>query len=112
MTKASMPTLRQDFGVGVVSGVLNTVGGRAGSGLWSATVEAYDPVANSWTTKAPPSGRYAVGFGVVHGVLYAVGGYPWGAGFLPRPRQRARGVSPVGQQRHQESGADDGSPRS
>ena len=59
---------------GVVNDVFYAVGGIDG-GLHS-TVEAYDPVSNTWTNAAPmPTARYALGVGVLNGVLYAVGGY-------------------------------------
>jgi hypothetical protein len=35
------------------------------------TVEAYDPLTNTWTPKAPmPTARYNFGAGVVNGILY------------------------------------------
>jgi N-acetylneuraminic acid mutarotase len=53
--------------------MLYAVGG-AGNGFFS-TVDAYDPVANSWTAKAPLSApRAYLAAGVVNGSLYAVGG--------------------------------------
>ena len=76
--QAPMPTSRTSFGVGAVNGMLYAVGGALpGAGPHSAvaTVEAYDPNTNGWTTKAPmPTGRPGVQVGVVNGVLYAVGG--------------------------------------
>jgi N-acetylneuraminic acid mutarotase len=77
-----MLTVRQGFGVGVVDGILYTVGGSTGDdGSVPPTtsivdiVEAYDPVANTWTTRAPmPTGRRFLGIGVLNGVLYAIGG--------------------------------------
>jgi N-acetylneuraminic acid mutarotase len=78
-TRAPMPTARSGLAVGVVNGVLYAVGGHSdawGSAGDLATVEAYDPVTNSWTTKAPmPTARSGLAVGVVNGVLYAVGGY-------------------------------------
>src|SRR6266550_1239866 len=77
-TKASMPTARDRLAVGVVNGILYAVGGRVGSGLASvpvATVEAYDPVTNSWTTKASmPTARFDLAVVVANGTLYALGG--------------------------------------
>src|SRR5439155_1293314 len=85
-TKASMPTRRGGLGVGVVNGVLYAVGGEdglyhcpfggaPGPGPFLGVVEAYDPVANTWTTKASmPTPRARFGVGVTNGVLYAVGG--------------------------------------
>jgi N-acetylneuraminic acid mutarotase len=69
-TKAAMPTPRLGFGVGVVDGILYTVGGDA-----AGTVEAYDPVTNTWTTRQPMlTARSGLDVGVVNGILYAVGG--------------------------------------
>lgn len=87
VTKAPMPTARHQPGVGIVNGILYAVGGLSGNPFEGtgtlSTFEAYDPVTNTWTTKAPlptPTGGLAVG--VVGGVLYAIGGYnstgsPW-----------------------------------
>ena len=62
--------------------MLYAVGGYGGYyGPPLNVVEAYNPVANAWATKAPmptPRGYFAVG--VVNGVFYAVGGYAGGAG--------------------------------
>ena len=78
-TKAQMPTPRYDLAVGVVNGILYAVGGAIQPDPWTnrlATVEAYDPTTNAWTTKAPmPTPRWGLGVGVVNGILYAVGGY-------------------------------------
>jgi N-acetylneuraminic acid mutarotase len=69
-TKTPMPTVRLGFAVGVVNGILYTVGGDA-----AGTVEAYDPVTNAWTTRQPMlTPRSQLGVGVVNGILYAVGG--------------------------------------
>ena len=47
------------------------------SDTYYGTVEAYDPAANSWTTKAPmPTPRYGMTVSVVNGLIYAIGG--WG----------------------------------
>ena len=41
------------------------------------TVEAYDPGADTWTSKAPmPTARAALTTCVVDGIIYAIGGYP------------------------------------
>ena len=40
-----------------------------------ATVEAYDPATDTWTSQAPlPTARKDFAAGVVDGILYAVGG--------------------------------------
>jgi N-acetylneuraminic acid mutarotase len=60
--------------VGVVNGVLYAVGGLDGSLAQGGPVEAYDPVTNTWTTKARmPVARGFLGVGVMNSTLYAVG---------------------------------------
>ncbi len=77
-TKAPMPTPRYALGVGFVHGILYAVGGVQPGPVTPAlgtTVEAYDPKANSWMTKAPlPVGRTNLQVAVVHEVLYVFGG--------------------------------------
>jgi N-acetylneuraminic acid mutarotase len=81
VAKAPIPTPRLGIAVGVVNGVLYALGGsrfNEGQGSWEtlATVEAYDPSTNSWTTRAPmPIPRVEFGVGVVDGILYVLGGY-------------------------------------
>src|SRR2546421_517297 len=74
-TKASMPTPRGGFAVGVVKGILYAVGG-GGHGGPLGTVEAYSPSTNTWTIKASmPTPRWSFAVGVVNGILFAVGGF-------------------------------------
>ena len=77
-TKASMPTARHRLAVGVVNGILYAVGGFGNLGsppALLATVEAYDPATNSWTTRASmPTARNDLAVGVANGILYAIGG--------------------------------------
>lgn len=48
-----------------------------GKNFYYGTVEAYDPVANTWTAKAPmPTPRWGSTVSVVNGLIYAIGG--WG----------------------------------
>lgn len=48
-----------------------------GVNIYYGTVEAYDPVANTWTTKATmPTPRWGSTVSVVNGLIYAIGG--WG----------------------------------
>jgi len=77
-TKTSMPTPRTGLAVGVVNGILYAVGGdvETNTGVLDLpTVEAYDPVTDKWTPKAPmPTPRSGLAVGVVSGILYAIGG--------------------------------------
>ena len=77
-SKVAMPTPRSGLAVGVVNDVLYAVGGF-GQGVGGFTVfgavEAFDPSANRWTTKASlPTPRAGLAVGVVGSILYAVGG--------------------------------------
>jgi N-acetylneuraminic acid mutarotase len=79
-TKAAMPTARSYPAAGVVDGILYAVGGSNPFGsppLGSLpTLEVYDPVSNTWSTKAPmPTPRWYLAAGAVNEILYAVGGY-------------------------------------
>ena len=94
-TKPVMPTARVFLSTGVVSGVLYAVGGSTGLAGTSptvfATVEAYDPSSNSWTTKTPmPTARYGAAIGVVNDIIYVVGG--WNNG----PLATVEAYDPVG----------------
>jgi N-acetylneuraminic acid mutarotase len=99
--RAPMPTARENLGIGVINGVIYAVGGNARGGRRATanatrmslvggptvafnileesepleTVEAYDPVSDKWTVKAPmltPRSQFAAG--VINGKLYVVGG--------------------------------------
>lgn len=59
---------------GVDNGILYAVGGWYNAQVLT-TVEGYDPVSNTWSTKAPmPTPRGQLGVAAVDGILYAVGG--------------------------------------
>lgn len=77
-TKAPMLTPRDYLAVGILNGVLYAVGGYVhpgGAQMQSDSVEAYDPVSNTWTSKASMTiPRSMLGVAVVNGILYAVGG--------------------------------------
>ena len=75
-TKASMPTARIDFSVGVVNGVVYAVGGTKDGLTLLNTVQAYNPATNTWVTKAPLPARrvYLNGTGTINGILYVAGG--------------------------------------
>jgi len=75
-----MPTARQGLAVSAVNGMLYAIGGVVPQSFF-ATNEAFDPVANSWTTKAPmPTARFLAGTNgaVVAGIVYVIGGNPPG----------------------------------
>ena len=83
--KASMSSPRSGAAVAEVNGILYAVGGGdynpGGSGNL-ATVEAYDPVTNTWSPRASMStARSELAAGVVNGKLYAVGGAGVGGSF-------------------------------
>jgi N-acetylneuraminic acid mutarotase len=77
-TKAPMPTARAYLGVQVVNGIIYAIGGNGG--VWPspaplATVEAYDPVTNSWSPRASmPTAREGFGLGELGGRIVAFGG--------------------------------------
>jgi N-acetylneuraminic acid mutarotase len=79
-TRAPMPTARAYATAGVAGGILYVVGG-SGSGESGirpplATVEAYNPTTNTWSTKAPmPTARYGPTAGLANGILYVAGGF-------------------------------------
>lgn len=77
-TKASALSSRAAASGGVIDGKLYVAGGCIGSDCRIGvvnTLEAYDPVANTWTTLAPmPTRRYNAAAGVVNGRLYLAGG--------------------------------------
>ena len=63
-----------------MNGLIFAVGGSQ-NGVRS-TVEAYDPVRNTWTTRAPLlTPRVLLSVDVLDGILYAVGGSSAGAPF-------------------------------
>lgn len=80
-TKAPMPTHRLGAAAGVVNGNLYIIGGYTQnqnanpSIIVRNTVEAYDPLTNTWTTKAPmANARFGLGVAVINDIIYAVGG--------------------------------------
>ena len=71
-----MPTPRHMVGIAVVGNILYAIGGHGpDSGKFVTTVEAYDPVTNTWSTKAAmPTPRAHFGAAEVGGTIYAIGG--------------------------------------
>jgi hypothetical protein len=80
--RASMPTARVYLGAAALGNLVYAVGGIPGVATDLATVEAYDPATNSWSTKRPMStprgGPAVVGVGSgapgCGGYLFALGG--------------------------------------
>jgi N-acetylneuraminic acid mutarotase len=77
---ASMPTARAQLGVAVANGKVYAIGGSAndpvsgGPALLNVT-EEYDPVTDTWTTKAPmPTARHSFGITVYENKIYCIGG--------------------------------------
>jgi N-acetylneuraminic acid mutarotase len=71
-----MPTGRWTHSTCVVDGIIYAIGGglRYGQGALG-TVEAYDPITNTWTTKSEmPTARQAPAASVVNGKIYVIGG--------------------------------------
>lgn len=79
-TKRPLPVGQANGTDAVVNGNLHVIGGIdpsffTGGPLFVGTVQAYDRVTDTWSTKAPmPTVRHNPAAGVVNGVLYVVGG--------------------------------------
>jgi N-acetylneuraminic acid mutarotase len=72
-TLSAMPTPRHDFGLVECNNLLYAVGGYNADGV--ATVEAYDPSSDKWTTKAPMlTARAYLVVASVSNKIYAIGG--------------------------------------
>lgn len=78
-TRAPMPTAREHLAAAVLDGKIYVVGGRFvedGALTNLATVEAYDPVADTWDTSIAPIPQSSGGLAAasLNGRLYAFGG--------------------------------------
>lgn len=76
--KTNMPTGRDGLGIGVVDGLVYCIGGWTNGLPATATgvVEAYDPVADSWSTMNPmPTPRGFLAVCVLDNKIYALGGW-------------------------------------
>lgn len=73
-----VPTQRNHLAVAAIGGKIHVAGGRFGGGVGSemtAIHEVYDPVTNTWSTRAPLLAPRAGVAGVAaNGCLYAIGG--------------------------------------
>lgn len=78
MQKANIPTGRVALSTSVVNGKIYAIGGAIGNMIGPSgcsTVEEYDPISDTWTTKAlMPTPRAALSTSVVDGKIYAIGG--------------------------------------
>ncbi len=80
--KAPMPTARSDFGLAVVNRIIYAIGGSVtkvigneGSSVSTNANEAYDPVTNTWTEKAPmPAAIRSFGIAVYENKIYCISG--------------------------------------
>ena len=72
-TKAPMPTARSSLAVDQINGIVYAAGGFTGSKFAVATVEAYDPGTNSWTSKAAMLTAVAGAGATLNGKLYVAG---------------------------------------
>jgi N-acetylneuraminic acid mutarotase len=78
--KADMPTARWVLSTSAVNGIIYAIGGAFDSGAPDnehslSTVEAYDPMTDTWTKKADmPTARSDLSTCVVNGIIYAIGG--------------------------------------
>jgi len=80
-TKKPMPTPRSGFGIAVYENKIYVIGGGPG-GDWTVGFEevtrmneVYDPLTDTWETKAPmPTAREFIDANVVDGKIYVIGG--------------------------------------
>ncbi|MDR9852874.1 kelch repeat-containing protein [Paenibacillus sp. VCA1] len=80
-TKSSMPTKRGATSAAVVNGKIYVIGGYTGNlqsisgGDYSAAVEEYDPITDTWTSKKPmKTPRTWVSSASYNGKIYTMGG--------------------------------------
>jgi hypothetical protein len=70
-----MPTARNGCAAAAVNGIIYVAGGYSSSGI-TATVEAYNPATDSWSTVTPlPFPLYCPSATAVNDTLYVMGGY-------------------------------------
>jgi len=82
-SRAYIPTARSSLSTSVVDGKIYAIGGVkwnnvTSEGTYYTTVEEYDPVTDTWTTKSDIStARYSLSSSAVNGKIYAIGGTTW-----------------------------------
>jgi N-acetylneuraminic acid mutarotase len=76
--KKPIPTYRGDFALATHQNKIYCIGGRTNSGP-SAANEVYDPVSDSWQSRAEmPTPRHGLDANVVNGKIYLISGLvPW-----------------------------------
>ena len=80
---------------GVINGIIYVAGGNDPTNVYNL-VDAYDPVANTWTSQTPmPTARTLAGSGVVNGVFYVVGGGAPVSPTIPLSTNEAFSIAPV-----------------
>jgi N-acetylneuraminic acid mutarotase len=75
-TRAPLGVARQEVAVAELGGLVYVIGGFDGSGTIVDTVEAYDPVGDSWSSVAPvPVPIHHTTATAANGKLYVIGGW-------------------------------------
>jgi len=81
--RTPMSTARSKPAVVAVGGKVYVFGGETLGSPGLATVETYDPIADTWTPKTPmPTSRRGAAAAVVNGKVYIIGGVAPGDVFL------------------------------
>ncbi len=76
ITRAPLPTARQEMPLALFDGKIYVAGGFNGSGVGTALIEAYSPAGDSWSNFAGlPTALHHLALVVWNGKLYVVGGY-------------------------------------
>jgi outer membrane protein assembly factor BamB len=92
---AAMSPPRAQCGAATIGGLVYLVGGGDCICSVTSTLQAYDPLANTWTNLAPmPTARYQVGAAELNGLLYAIGGNP-GCGDIYQMLSAVEAYDPV-----------------
>lgn len=77
----ALPTPREHLTAAAVAGEIHVIGGRWSGRGNLATVESYDPTANSWSTRADmPTARGGLTAAVLDGRIHVTGGEDLGSG--------------------------------
>ena len=86
ITRAPLPSARQEMPHAVIDGKIYVVGGIDGGRLATNVMEVYDPALDLWSpAKALPVSMHHLGLAAANGKLYVLGGYI-GSTFNPSNR--------------------------